>query len=93
MNELTYERPAYYSSVKLFSEQEGAMADSREHLKVSGDSHPRRQQVCTLRQKELEVKMLSVSYSDTPEKLQDLSIVLDHNTLIAELEHNAKYLK
>jgi hypothetical protein len=30
-----------------------------------------------------------VSYSDTSAKLQDLSAVLDHNTLLAELKHNA----
>jgi hypothetical protein len=46
--------------------------------------------VCTLHQTKLEVKKLSVSYSDTSAKLQDLKIVLGDNTLLAELELNVK---
>jgi hypothetical protein len=66
------------------------MMDSRGRLEVPGDSYPRWRQVCTLRQKELEVNTLSVSFSDTSDKLQDLSIVLDNNTLLTELELNVK---
>jgi hypothetical protein len=43
-------------------------------------------QVCSLHQKEAEIKLLSSRYSDTSEKLQDLSPVLDDGTLLAELE-------
>jgi hypothetical protein len=64
------------------------MMDSYEKLKPSGDSHPERHQVCSLHQKELEIEKLTMSYSDTSAKLQDLSIVLDNSTLIAELKHN-----
>jgi hypothetical protein len=64
------------------------MTDSYGKLKASGDSHPKRSQVCSLRQKELEIEKLSVSYSDISAKLQDLSIVLDNITLLAELKHN-----
>jgi hypothetical protein len=63
--ELTYESPVYYPTVVFFSEQEASMTDSYGKLKVSGDSHPNRRQVCSLRQKELEVENLSVSYIDT----------------------------
>jgi hypothetical protein len=86
--ELTYQSPVYDPTVTLFSEQEASMTDSYGKLKPSGDSHPKRRQVCSLRQKEPEVEKLSVSYSDTLEKFQDLSIVLDDNTLIAEVKHN-----
>jgi hypothetical protein len=58
------------------------MIDSWGNLKVSGDFHPKRRQVCSLRQKE--VKLLSSKYSDTSAKLQDLSSVLDDGTLLAE---------
>jgi hypothetical protein len=57
-------------------------------MKASGDSYPKRRQVCSLRQKELEIEKLSAFYSDTSAKLQDLSIVLDNSTLLAELKHN-----
>jgi hypothetical protein len=63
------------------------MTDSYEKLKPSGDSHPKRRQVCSLRQKELEIEKLTVSYSYTSAKFQDLSIVLDNITLLAELKH------
>jgi hypothetical protein len=53
--ELTYEIPVHYPSVTLFSEQEASMTDSYEKLKPSGNSHPKRRQVCSLRQKELEI--------------------------------------
>jgi hypothetical protein len=45
--------------------------------------------VCNLRQKEMEIKKLTVKYSDTSAKLQDLSIILDDSTLLAESNHNA----
>jgi hypothetical protein len=64
------------------------MVDSWGHIKVSGDFHPKRRQVCSLRQKEEEIKHLSSKYSDTSAKLQDLSAVLDDRTLLAELDDN-----
>jgi hypothetical protein len=62
------------------------MTDSWGNLKVSVDLQPRRLQVCILRQKEAEVKLLSARYRDTSEKLQDLSPLLDNGTFIALLE-------
>jgi hypothetical protein len=62
------------------------MVDSWENVKISGDCHPKRRQVCSLRQKEEEIKQLSFKYSDTSAKLQDLSAVLDGGTLMAELD-------
>jgi hypothetical protein len=62
------------------------MMDSWGNIKVSGDCHPKRRQVCSLRQKEEEIKHLSSKYSDTSAKLQDLSAVLDDGTLLAELD-------
>jgi hypothetical protein len=62
------------------------MMDSWGNIKVSGDFHPKRRQVCSLRQEESEVKLLSSKYSDTSAKLQDLSSVLDDGTLLAELD-------
>jgi light-regulated signal transduction histidine kinase (bacteriophytochrome) len=50
--------------------------------------------VCAIFQKEMEIKKLTVRYSDTSAKLQDVSIILYDSTLlaalIAELNHNAK---
>jgi hypothetical protein len=63
------------------------MMDSWENLKVPGDFHPKRRQVCSLRQKEADITLLSTKYSDTSEKLQDLSPVLDDGTLLAELDN------
>jgi hypothetical protein len=83
--ELTYETPEYDPSATTFHKQEASMMDSWGNLKVSGDFHPKRRQVCSLRQKEAEVKLLSSNYSDTSAKLQDLSSVLDDGTLLAEL--------
>jgi hypothetical protein len=62
------------------------MMDSWGNLKVSRDFHPKRRQVCSLRQKEAEVKLLRSKYSYTSAKLQDLSSVLDDGTLLAELD-------
>jgi hypothetical protein len=62
------------------------MTDSWGNLKVIGDFHPKRRQVCSLLQKEAEIKLRSARYSDTSAKLQDLSPVLDDRTLLAELE-------
>jgi hypothetical protein len=84
--ELTYETPKHDSSAKTFHDQEACMAYSWGSLKVPGDFHPKRRQVCSLRHKEAEIKLLSARYSDTSAKLQDLSLVLDDGTLLAELE-------
>jgi hypothetical protein len=64
---------------------EAGMTDSWGRLKVSGDLHPKRHHVCTLHQKDTDIKKLTVKYSDTSAKLQDLSIALDDSTLLAEL--------
>jgi hypothetical protein len=83
---LTYETPKYDPSATTFHEQEAGMVDSWGNIKISGDCHPKRRQVCSLRQKEEEIKKLSSKYSDTSAKLQDLSAVLDDGTLLAELD-------
>jgi hypothetical protein len=62
------------------------MTDSRGNLNISGESHPKQRRVCSLLQKDVEIKFLSVKYSDTSAKLQDLSAVLDDGTLLAELD-------
>jgi hypothetical protein len=92
--ELTYETPEYDQSSKTFNNQEAGMMDSCGNLKVSWDFHPKRRQVCSLRHKEAEVKLLTTKYSDTSAKLQDLSPVLDDGTLLAELDNvtTATYL-
>jgi hypothetical protein len=64
------------------------MMDSLGNIKVSGDCHPKRRQVCSLHHKEEETKHLSSKYSDTSAKLQDLSVVLDDRTLLAEMYIN-----
>jgi hypothetical protein len=66
--ELTYEAPEYDPSATTFHEQEASMMDSWGDLKVSGDCHPKRRQVFSLRQKEAEIKLLSSKYSDTSAK-------------------------
>jgi transcription initiation factor TFIIIB Brf1 subunit/transcription initiation factor TFIIB len=86
--ELTYEYPEYNPSAKTFHEQESSMMYSWGNIKVSGDCHPKRRQVCSLRQKEAEIRLLSSKYSDTSAKLQDLSSVLDDGKLLAELDDN-----
>jgi hypothetical protein len=63
------------------------MMDSWGNLKISGDFHPKRRQVCSLRQKEAQVKLLSSKYSDTSAILQDIWPVLDDGTLLAELDN------
>jgi hypothetical protein len=68
------------------------MMDSWGNIKVSGDFHPKRRQVCSLHQKEAEVKLLSSKFSDTYAKLQDLSPVLDDGTLLAEFDNITKNL-
>jgi hypothetical protein len=67
------------------------MMNSWGNLKVSGDFHPKRRQVCSLRQKEAEVKLISTKYSDTSAKLQNLSPVLDDGTLFSELDSSTTY--
>jgi hypothetical protein len=84
--ELTFESPEYDSSATTFHDQEAGMMYSWGNIKVSGDCHPKRRQVCSLRQKEAEIKLISSKYSDTSAKLQDLSAVLDDGTLLAELD-------
>jgi hypothetical protein len=86
--ELTYESPEYDPSATTFHDQEAGMMDSWGNIKVSGECHPKRRQVCSLRQKEEEFKHLSSKYSDTSAKLQDLSTVLDDGRLLAELDDN-----
>jgi predicted glutamine amidotransferase len=85
--ELTYESPEYDLSTTTFHDQEAGMMDSWGNLKVSGDFLPKRRQVCSLRQKEAKVNLLSSKYSDTSAKLQDLSPVLDDGKLLAELDN------
>jgi hypothetical protein len=85
--ELTYESPEYDPSTTTFHEHEASMMDSWGNLKVSGDFYPNRRQVCSLRQKEAEVKLLSSKYSDTSAKIQDLSSVIDDGTIFAELDN------
>jgi hypothetical protein len=53
------------------------------------DLHPKRCHVFSLHQNEFEIKQLTVKYSDTSVKLQDLSDVLDDRTLLAELNCHA----
>jgi hypothetical protein len=84
--ELTYETPEHDPYAKTFHDQEAGMTDSWGNLKVPGDLHPKRRQVCLLRQKEAEIKLPSAKYSETSAKLQDLSPVLDDGTLLAELD-------
>jgi hypothetical protein len=86
--ELTYKTPVYDPTVTLFSKQEATMTDSYGKLRASEDSHPKRRQVCSLRQQELVIERLSVSYSDNSAKLQYLSAVLDHITILADLKQN-----
>jgi hypothetical protein len=66
------------------------MMDSWGNLKLPVDSHSNRRQVCTLRQEELEIEKLSVAFSDTSAKLQDLSVVLDDNTLLPEFKKHVQ---
>jgi hypothetical protein len=62
------------------------MMESWGKLKVSGDFHPKRHQLCSLRQKEAEVKLISSKYSATSAKLQELYSVLDDGILLEELD-------
>jgi hypothetical protein len=86
--ELTYESPEYDPSATTFHDQESGMMESWGNIKVSGDCHPKRRQVCSLRQKEAGIKLLSSKYSDNFAKLQHLYAVLDDGTLSAELDDN-----
>jgi hypothetical protein len=88
-SELTFEILEYYPSTKKFREQEAGIMDSWVRLKVSEDLLPKQRQVCTLRQRELVIKKLTVKYSDTSAKFQYLSFALHDSTLLAELNHNA----
>jgi hypothetical protein len=88
--ELTYESHECYPSAKNFHDQEAGMMDSWVNIKVPGDFHPKRRQVCSLHQKEAENKLISAKYSDTSAKLQDLSPILYDCTLLAELDNVTK---
>jgi hypothetical protein len=81
--------PEYDLSAKTLREQEADMTDSWGRLKVSGELHPKRHQVCSLHQKEFQINNITAKYSETSVKLQDLSVVLDDSTLLAELNRNA----
>jgi hypothetical protein len=83
--ELTYESPEYDLSAKIFHDQEAGMTESWGNLKVTGDLHPKRCQVCSLCQKEADIKTCSANNSDTAAKLQDLSPSLDDGNFLAEL--------
>jgi hypothetical protein len=85
--ELTYESLEYDPSTKTFHDQEAGIMDSWGNLKVSGDFHPKRRQVCSLHQKEAEVKLLSTKCSDTSAKLQDFLPVLDDGKLLEDLDN------
>jgi hypothetical protein len=50
--ELTYESREYDPSSTTFHEQEASMMDPWGNIKVSGDFHPKRRQVCSLHHKE-----------------------------------------
>jgi hypothetical protein len=90
--ELTYETPEYDPSATTFHDQESGMVDSWGNIKISGDCHLKRCQVCSLLQKEEEIKKLSSKYSDNSAKLQDLSAVLDDGTLLAILDETSSNL-
>jgi hypothetical protein len=75
--ELTYESPVYDPSGLLYAEQESAMIDSREQLKVTEDKHPLRRQICPVHMAEI--------FSDTTIKLQALSLTLDDSSLLQEM--------
>jgi hypothetical protein len=79
------ENPEYGPSSRTFHDQEAGMTDSWVNLKILGDLHPKRRQVCSLLQKEVEIKFLTSKYSDTSAKLQDLSAVLDGGIILEEL--------
>jgi transcription initiation factor TFIIIB Brf1 subunit/transcription initiation factor TFIIB len=86
--ELNYESTEYDPSAKKIHDQEASIMDSWGTIKVSGDCHPKRRQVCSLRQKEAEIELLSSKYSNTYAKLQDLSSVIDDGTLLAEFDES-----
>jgi leucyl aminopeptidase (aminopeptidase T) len=46
--------------------------------------------MCSLRQKEANIKLISAKYSATSTKLQDLSPVLDDGNVLAELDNVTK---
>jgi hypothetical protein len=85
--ELIYESREYDPSATTFHDQEAGMMDYWENIKVPGDFHPKRRQVCSLCQKEAEVKLLSSKYSDTSAELQDLSPMFYDGMLLAELDN------
>jgi hypothetical protein len=72
--ELTYESPVYAPTGSSYAEQEAAMMDARGQLKVAEDKHPFRRQICPVHMAE--------TFSDTPIKLQALSLTLDDSSLL-----------
>jgi hypothetical protein len=60
------------------------MMDCRGNLKLPGDTYPKQRQVYTLLHEELEIESMSASFSNTSSKLQDISVVLDYNTILPE---------
>jgi hypothetical protein len=66
------------------------MTDFWGNLNLAGESYPKRRQVCTLRQEDLEIENLSASFIYTSAKLQDMSVVLDDSTLLPELKKHVQ---
>jgi hypothetical protein len=62
--EMTYENPEYEPSDTTFHDQKAGITDSWGNLKATGEFHPKRRQVCSLLQKEAEIKLISSRYSD-----------------------------
>jgi hypothetical protein len=87
--DLTFESPEYDPFSKTCIKKEASMTDSWGILKAPGELHPKQRKVCNLGQKEMEIKKLTVRYSDTSAKLQYLFIVFDDSSLLADLNRNA----
>jgi hypothetical protein len=75
--ELTYESPVYDPIRSSYAEQEAEMMDSRGQLKVAEDKHPLRRQTCPVH--------MAATFSNTPIKLQALSLTLDNGSLLQEM--------
>jgi hypothetical protein len=75
--ELTYESPECDPSVTTFHDQEAGIIDSCGNLKVSGGFHPKIRRVCSLRQKEAEIKLLSSKYPPNS-KIFCQSLMMEH---------------
>jgi hypothetical protein len=75
--ELTYESPVYDLSRSSYAEQEAAVMDSREQLKVTEGKHPLRRQTCPVHMAE--------TFSDTTIKMQAISLTLDDSSLLQQM--------